>query len=669
MIVKNESKIITRLLESVVEIIDSYCICDTGSTDGTEEIISQYFKKKGIEGKIINEPFQNFGYNRSFALKACNGLSNADYILLLDADMKIQINPQLTPEKLKRGLVSDLYYIFQGNECLSYKNIRIVKNNLDIYYWGVTHEYVKTPDHTNYTMAAIDSNHIFIYDLGDGGSKTNKYTRDIELLKQGLTVLPNNDRYLFYLANSYRDTGQLDLAIETYKRRISVGGWIDEIWNSHNSIGRCAKALQNMEMAVHHWLEAYNVLPERLENIYELIYYYRNAMKYNIAYQFYVIADNERRKHKGGLDYLFLEKDVYDWKLDYEFTVIAFYRNTANYNIRNICMKVLSYPLLTDGFAANILSNYKFYSNKLMDFSLPYTLNDQWNTLRKCSLVISPEFVSSTPSFCMDAGGDLISLIRYVNYRILENGSYQNQKHIETINVISTIDIKTHPRGKWIKKKETILKYDTQWDGLYVGLEDVRLFSFNDKIFYNANRGLKEGEQIMVEHGSIKSGATTEDSVLLHLAGQRDVEKNWVMFESGTKELKMVYGWHPLTIGVNLDACFIKTQELPSPLFFKYLRGSTNGITIGDEIWFICHTVSFENRRYYYHIFVVLDAGSLSIKKYSPFFTFEGATVEYCLGLMYLSNTDELMVGYSLLDRETKYNNIPKRSMDDWMIR
>ena len=38
MIVKNESKIITRLFNSVVPIIDCYCICDTGSTDNTVKI-------------------------------------------------------------------------------------------------------------------------------------------------------------------------------------------------------------------------------------------------------------------------------------------------------------------------------------------------------------------------------------------------------------------------------------------------------------------------------------------------------------------------------------------------------------------------------------------------------------------------------------------------------
>ena len=43
MIVKNESKIIERCFDSVKDYIDTWCICDTGSTDGTQDIIKKYF--------------------------------------------------------------------------------------------------------------------------------------------------------------------------------------------------------------------------------------------------------------------------------------------------------------------------------------------------------------------------------------------------------------------------------------------------------------------------------------------------------------------------------------------------------------------------------------------------------------------------------------------------
>ena len=66
MIIKNESKIITRLLDSLLFLIDHYVICDTGSTDNTLEVLEEYFKDKNIQGKIIQKPFEDFGTTRSY---------------------------------------------------------------------------------------------------------------------------------------------------------------------------------------------------------------------------------------------------------------------------------------------------------------------------------------------------------------------------------------------------------------------------------------------------------------------------------------------------------------------------------------------------------------------------------------------------------------------------
>ena len=113
MIVKNESRIIRRLLDSVSDIIDGYCICDTGSSDDTVNIIETYFREKNIPGKVIKEAFRNFEYNRSFALKACEEI-DCSHILLLDADMIFWRNPKIDPPKLKQLLTSnDAFYIFQ----------------------------------------------------------------------------------------------------------------------------------------------------------------------------------------------------------------------------------------------------------------------------------------------------------------------------------------------------------------------------------------------------------------------------------------------------------------------------------------------------------------------------------------------------------------------------
>ena len=99
------------------------------------------------------------------------------------------------------------------------------------------------------------------------------------------------------------------------------------------------------------------------------------------------------------------------------------------------------------------------------------------------------------------------------------------------------------------------------------------------------------------------------------------------------------------------------------PIFFKDIRGSSNGIVVKNEIWFLCHIVSYEDRRYYYHLLVVLDKDTLQLKSYTDLWTFEGKSVEYTLGMVLLNDDDDkstFLLGYSLFDSQSKYMMVPK---------
>lgn len=676
MIVKNESKIILRLLETVLPIIDGYCICDTGSTDNTKELITDFFTEREIPGKIIEEPFRDFGYNRTFALKACEKyMPEMNYILLLDADMTL-IGPALTnPAEFKRSLVADMYHMYQGNPKFYYKNARIVRNNKGFTYWGVTHEYVNSPPNT--TQGTIERDLLFIHDIGDGGAKGDKTERDIRLLKKGLEDVPNNDRYTFYLANSYRDAGQNDMAIETYKKRVEIGGWIEEIWYSHYSIGNCYMRMGQEERAICAWMDGYNAYPKRIENLYKIIEHYRVRGKNHIAYEIYLIADKARKLHTNWSEYLFLERDIYDYKLDYEFSILGYYVNNNNNLIHKLVetsMKVLNYPHIEDNIFKNAMNNYKFYTQKMIDsVGINKKSTEQWTQMIHSldsmfmEEIDRDEFVSSTPSIIKMKNGEFIVNIRYVNYRIDNKGGYVNMDKIRTVNVIGTVklvdNLPTVTNGY-------ILNYNKDEDERYVGLEDVRLYTNGDKIFYNANRGLKHGG-MTIEHGEIDlKQRKCVNSVLLKRDGSGSLEKNWTLFEQETTT-KVVYGWSPFIVGQiengNLFNEISRNSNVPN--CFKYLRGSTNGVNYGDddEIWFMCHSVSYEDRRYYYHMIVVLDKTTLKVKKYTPFFTFEKEKVEYTLGFSFLEN-NEVVIGYSTYDKVTKMAVFDKTYLDTMMI-
>lgn len=726
MIVKNESGVILRLLESVAPILDAYCICDTGSTDDTIQQIEIFFREKNIPGIIVKEPFQNFEYNRSFALNACNEMMDVDYLLLMDADMIFWMDEnKLTPEKLKRMLpLFDSFFIFQGSQNMYYKNTRIVKNRTGVSYKGVTHEYVDLPE--NATQGTLDRNIIFIKDIGDGGAKSDKFERDVRLLKQGLVEDPTNARYMFYLANSLKDlastTGYqkklhlsqiqyniseiqkslkllkmhyatektdselgflitniekiqttailetnedrhecLKEAIEWYKKRIKAGGFWEEVWYSHYNIGHAFFHLKEFEKALYYFYKAYVLFPQRIENIYEIVKYYRKQGDHELAVYYYLLGKASLKKYPDR-EYLFTRKDIYDYKLDYEMTISGFYVNPTLIHLQTLCMTILMQKQeIDDDIGRSVLSNYKFYTEKIRDKDTKiWDNNGKGNVLEKLGRdMVAPEFNSSTPTFCVDdKSKETFCLVRYVDYKVNELGEYEQRSKIQTINVIA----KLRQDGRTIDPIK-ILDYDRSHDSYYVGLEDVRLFRHphDDNIYYCGNRGIDHGKMV-VEHGSInRITLKTEKARFLKIQDQQPIEKNWVMFQylEDPEPIYMVYNWYPMVIGKVVDDVLDIQKKIATPSLFKYIRGSTNGISVNNEVWFLCHVVSYEERRYYYHIMVMLDAKTLELRRTSPMFTFERQKIEYCLGMDIVDEQD-IRFGYSIMDRETKYLSVPK---------
>lgn len=642
MIVKNESRIIKRLMESVLPIIDCYCICDTGSTDNTIEIIETFFKEKGILGKIVQEPFKDFAHNRSFALQACKGLS--DYALLLDADMILEVK-NFDKKKLNE---SDSCCLLQGNDSYYYQNMRIVRNNGQFKYIGVTHEYISTPPGNH--NVNIKKDELFIRDVGDGGSKTDKFERDIRLLLNGIKEDPTNVRYHFYLANSYKDSGHFDEAIEYYKKRITMGDWEQEIWYSNYNIANIYENLGKMGDALYYWLECYNLNPLRLENLHKIVHHYRNIGKQQTAKIFYDLAKNALSSGKINKDsYLFLHNDVYTFKFDYEFTIIASYLGIKNINdsvvnVFNNCRE--------DQIINNVMSNMKFYK-----FVLNPRINMDFSFSMNCLVGDMPiKFYSSSASLLKNPKKDgYIMNIRMVNYEIIRNnGAYLNcDKYIITNNKYLELDNNL----KITFEKVFDIKYE---DKRYLGVEDVRIFTSECTDEDDESQLIFMGTS---QHTNGKIGMLSGDyNINENVLETQEVmpsfcdswcEKNWVYFKYNG-ENRLVYKWHPVQIGkINTETNKLDIVDTKSntPRIFAHTRGSTCGVEFNDEIWFVLHLVSYETPRHYYHIFAVFDK-EMNFKRHSAPFKFQGESIEYCLGLVV--EEDRVICTYSEWDSTTK---------------
>src|SRR5215210_7335079 len=120
MIVRDEAEVIERCLDSVAGLIDTWTICDTGSEDGTPELIEK--RLEGIPGTLHRTAWQDFGHNRSELMKLAKG--TAEYLLLIDADMTIEVRGPL-PE-----LTADAYEL-RHEGSLGYWIPRLVRGSLD----------------------------------------------------------------------------------------------------------------------------------------------------------------------------------------------------------------------------------------------------------------------------------------------------------------------------------------------------------------------------------------------------------------------------------------------------------------------------------------------------------------------------------------------------------
>ena len=130
----------------------------------------------------------------------------------------------------------------------------------------------------------------------------------------------------------------------------------------------------------------------------------------------------------------------------------------------------------------------------------------------------------------------------------------------------------------------------------------------------------------------------------------RNIENNWVLFEH-SNECKIIYEWYPLTICKIENNKLVKEICMKTPYLFHKFRGSTNGVRVGDEIWFVCHVVSYEDKRFYYHCIIRLNMYSLKVVDYSKLFTFSGSHIEYCCGLV--EKNDKIIFSYSIMDRSS----------------
>lgn len=353
MIVKNESKIIARMLDSVVKYLDYWVIADTGSTDGTQDIIRNYFKEKEIPGELVEFEFKNFGYARSRSIK--HAIGKADYILLLDADHTFTVKD---PNWKKFPFTEDCYLI-RNDGGLDYRESRFVRGNINWYYRCVTHEYLASEKHTNrQSFDGFSVNHV-----GDGGSKSDKFERDIRLITEALKDPEEKDnyvRYYFYLAQSYKYLSRWDEAIEWYTKRAEAGSFWEEAYYAQYMVGMCKKWRgDDFFVWMGDCLKAFNMCKDRLEALFEIVAHCRDKSMHQLGAAVGCMALGNKYPHHH---ILFIEKEIHEWRFWDALSTCCFYASGYREVGKRLAQKIIHEKLFPEGERKRLEQNLWFFS-------------------------------------------------------------------------------------------------------------------------------------------------------------------------------------------------------------------------------------------------------------------------------------------------------------------
>jgi len=612
MIVKNEAHIIHEVMTCTLGLIDTYVIVDTGSTDNTIQVINDFYKKHNIIGHVFQRPWKNFGHNRSEALKLCDG--KMDYCMVIDADdlfnfpsngRKI-LHDILESQKPNNVTVK----IHEGG--VIYSRAQIFKMNDGWKYIGVLHEYAGNNNPNNKTVMLPDEFFMTSRRLGGRNLTGDKQKKDIALLEQGIKDEPDNERYMYYLAQSYLDAGRIDDAIKWYKKRFNIGRWLEESFHAGYKVGDCYRRKGDI-IKFEEWMQkAYKRHPKRAEPVYCLANHFRQVGEFYKAYHYIQIG---RKISYPKDDVLFVENFAHNGGFDYEASIVEFYTHSD----KTVGLtSSIQYLLKLGDFVENVVSNMKFYVTPISSFGEPLNIPSVFGEDFRPSAVSLLEYPYAN--------------VRFVNYLRPIDGKYRTKdgSDIQTNNAY--INLET---GECVSKMDDTSVDMPKLPTNVKGLEDVRLFS--DKFIAVSYHEYSTIGDVQIVTGNYDgpSGKYSNCKVIKSPTNS-SCEKNWLPIPNTDL---FIYKWSPLQIGKIIENDMVIVLKHSVPPLFNLFRGSTPPISMNNKLWSLVHFVEHSTPRVYHHCFVELDPINYIPLRVTLPFCFKSLSVEYCLSCRVVGNS------------------------------
>jgi len=622
MIVKNEAHGIRDTLESFKPFIDRWTILDTGSTDGTQDVIRQVID--GITGSLHEEPFVDFATSRNRALDLHG--DTTIYTVMPDSDDRL-VNGEALRGFLEThggdGQAAYMTNLRRGR--LSYWLPLVLRTSAGWRYRGVVHEYIGPVDGEGFATTKIPA----VYFLQDSKQPSleasrKRWTRDLELLKAEIAVKPDDARTLFYLAQTHECLNDLQGALCIYERRITVGGWAEETFEAYlrraNILNALKKPWPEVQQA---YLDAHHFDGKRAEPLFHIAEHWYSEQVHELSYLFAARAADLPRPSST----LFVDEEVYTWKAADLAAISGYYLNDPA--ARDKGRELAEQCVRARPQDERLRANWAFYAQSAAELFAGYRS-------KPIGFTPQPPCVASNPSVHYDhATGTWRCLMRTTNHPIL-NGQHltPGDKTIHSRNFMLELDADLDvSRAIEMLDKTSVLhsSYPAR------GFEDCRLFTHLGRLCCLgtmcdlAGEGTRDIALLELDPDYAISAATPLRGPWSDLA-----PTNWTPVASDPAKLicAMVPEGRRHPVVFDLDATKIAGRQT-TRLGQGRLRGASQAIRVDGGWLCIVHDVARPDcGRIDLHRFVLMADDFQLVSMTDPFF-FERKGVEFCAGLAY----------------------------------
>ena len=342
-IVKNESHCILTMLESAIKISDAIVIADTGSTDGTQDLIRKFGEENNIPTYVFERPFDDFENSRNFGMQKARDVvkelgwnENDCWTWWCDADETIIVDSKFDKNQFK----NDLYMMNTFIGQMKYTRNTFARVSKPFKWYGPIHEFIICDD-KNITSGLAENVHVDVKMIGASwqGNIPTKYLSHAHILEKYINENRQDPRWIFYTAQSYHDSAsipdnreeneeRLRRSLKYYRERVGrTDGYAEEIYYSQYRIGTIMRVIEEPWNLTHQeLLKAYSMDPLRGESIKTIIDYYLQVGEWSLAYLYTKFAvENFHGKNPYPTRLLFVDESLYKWKFLESHAAACFY--------------------------------------------------------------------------------------------------------------------------------------------------------------------------------------------------------------------------------------------------------------------------------------------------------------------------------------------------------